>query len=76
MNDNLETDWCLVWEDKYTNKIDDNFSIFSEYKIFYSKIRNEYFLRMIGFKPKLQAKYQTALEKINEFIKNGHDSEN
>jgi hypothetical protein len=72
-NEKLETDWCVVWESKYTRFIDSSFKVSTEYKIFYSKMNNEYHLWFMGFKPKSHAGYEIAIEKMNDYIRNGHN---
>jgi hypothetical protein len=72
-NENLENEWCVVWESRYAHFIDITFKVSTEYKIFYSKIKNKYHLWTAGFKPKTHDGYKIAIDKMNDFIENGHN---
>lgn len=77
-----KNDWYPVWSDvgtweftslRFSGVISKERCIF---EIFYSPSRKEYKLKTSGYAPKQNSLYKTSVEKLNEFIKNGHDSAN
>lgn len=74
-----KNDWYPVWTDigvwnfshpVYPFKTGESRCTF---EILYSRTRNKYQLKTSGDSPKTHSKYHVAVQKLNEFIKNGHE---
>lgn len=74
-----KNDWYPVWSEfglwtftniQYGFKVRETRAI---YEILYSPSRKEYKLKLSGDDPKGNSKYHEAVQKLNEFIKNGHE---
>lgn len=80
-----KNDWYPVWAK--TQRITINYQLpnfdgtfyheketaFANYEIEFSPSRKQYKLNISGYNPKSVNMYETSVQKLNEFIKNGHE---
>lgn len=68
-----KNDWYPVWADTSDWLCDGKFYAKVGFEIIYSPSRNGYKLKTQGITPKKHPYYSVAVQKLNEFIKNGHE---
>lgn len=67
--------WCEIGHWQYRNPINHikTSSSTCEYTIIFSPSRKQYKLKLSGDSPKSNSVYLLAVQKLNEFIANGHN---